>query len=113
MYHVKAHPIATKFLGFTLKHDRQLRTFAISYPGYADALLTRLRPDGVKPSTTPSIYTPPRFGSTAPQAPTTDSEPPASAAQRKRMQHLGQNKEYFVFFSQNHQVTYFVLRIRK
>jgi hypothetical protein len=86
MYHVKAHPIATKFLGFTLKHDRQLRTFAIFYPGYADALLTRLRPEGVKPCDTPSVYTPPRFGSTAPQVPTADTEPPASAAQRKDLE---------------------------
>ena len=86
LYHVKAHPIATKFLGFTLKHDRQLRTFALSYPGYADALLTRLRPDGVKLCSTPSVYTPPRFGSTAPQVPTTDTEPPASAAQRKDLE---------------------------
>ena len=30
-----------------------------------------------------------------------------------RMQHFGQNKEFFLFFSQNHQVTYFLLRIRK
>ncbi len=73
-------------LGFTLKHDRQLRTFALSYPGYADALLTRLRPDGVKSCSTPSDYTPPRFGSTAPQVPTTDTEPPASAAQRKDLE---------------------------
>ncbi len=84
--HVKAHPIATKFLGFTLKHDRQLRTFAISYPGYADALLTRLRPEGVKPCNTPSVYTLPRFGSTAPQVPTADTEPPASTAQRKDLE---------------------------
>ncbi len=32
---------------------------------------------------------------------------------RIRMQHFGQNKELFVFLSQNHQVTYFILRIRK
>ena len=30
-----------------------------------------------------------------------------------RMQHFGQNKELFVKSSQNHQVTYFSLRIRK
>ena len=30
-----------------------------------------------------------------------------------RMQHFGQNKEFFLKYSQNHQVTYFLLRIRK
>ncbi len=61
MHHVKARPIATKYLGFTVKHDHQLRTFALSYPGYTDALLTRLRPESVKSCTTPSasVYTPP------------------------------------------------------
>ncbi len=32
------------------------------------------------------MYTPPRFGSTAPQVPTADTEPPASAAQRKDLE---------------------------
>ncbi len=44
-----------------------------------------------------------------------DKETEAWLSNKKnlRMQHFGQNKEYFVFFSQNHQVTYFLLRIRK
>ena len=85
-YHVKAHPLAHKFLGFTIQHDRTARTLALSYPGYIDALLARLRPQGIKPCSTPSIYTPPRFGSTLPQVPTVDTEPLASAAQRKELQ---------------------------
>ena len=56
-YHVKAHPLAHKFLGFTIQHDRTARTLALSYPGYIDALLARLRPQGIKPCSTPSIYT--------------------------------------------------------
>ncbi len=55
-----------------------LRTLALSYPGYVDSLLARLRPEGVRSTDTPSIYTPPRFGSTAPQFPTIDSRPRAS-----------------------------------
>jgi hypothetical protein len=76
LYHVTAHPIATKFLGFTLKYDRQLRTFAVSYPGYADALLTRLRLEGVKPCDKHSVYKPPRFGFTTPQVPPPTLSPP-------------------------------------
>jgi hypothetical protein len=46
----------------------------------------RLHPEGVKACATPSVYTPPRFGSTAPRVPTSDTEPPASAAQRKDLE---------------------------
>jgi hypothetical protein len=83
LYHCKAHPIAHKFLDFTLAHDRTARTLSLSYPGYTDALLTRLRPNGVKGYQTPSIYTPPLYGSSASQSPTVDSSPPASASQKK------------------------------
>ncbi len=86
LYHVKAHLIAHSFLGSTLKHDRLLRTLSLSYPGYVDFLLARLRPDGIKGCVTPSIYTPPHFGSATPQTPTVDPEPSASAAQRKELQ---------------------------
>jgi hypothetical protein len=86
LYHCKAHPIAHKFLGFTIAHDRTARTLSLSYPGYIDALLTRLRPNGVKGCQTPSIYTPPRYGSSAPQSPTVDSSPPASDSQKKDLQ---------------------------
>jgi hypothetical protein len=72
LYYCKAHPIAHKFLGFAIQHDRTTRTLDLSYPGYIDALLARLRPDGVKAYATPSVYTPPRYGSSAPQSPTLD-----------------------------------------
>jgi hypothetical protein len=37
LYHVKAHPTGTKFLGFTVKHDRPSRTLAVSrnHPSHA------------------------------------------------------------------------------
>ncbi len=70
LYHCKVHPIAHKFLGFTIEHDRTSRTLiSLSYPGCIDALLIRLRLNGVKGYTTPSIYTPPLYGSSAPQSP--------------------------------------------
>ena len=86
VYHVKAHPQATKFLGFTINHDRRARTLSIAYPGYIDALLARLRPEGVRPCSTPSIYVPPRYGLTTPPSATSDQDPPASPAQCKELQ---------------------------
>ncbi len=86
IYHVKAHPLAARFLGFTIQHDRQARTLSLAYPGYIDALLARLRPDGIRPCSTPSVYVPPRYGLTTPQSATNDHEPPASAAQCKELQ---------------------------
>jgi hypothetical protein len=87
LYHVKAHPVSTKFLGFSLHHNRSLKTLSLSYPGYISTLLTRLRPNGVRPASTPSLYTPPSFGSRAPQSPTgPDFSPPASPAQFKELQ---------------------------
>jgi hypothetical protein len=86
LYHVKSHPIASKFLGFAISHNRSQRTLSLSYPGYVDALLHRLRPHGVKPAASPAIYHPPVFGLSAPQHATTDSSPPATTAQKKELE---------------------------
>jgi hypothetical protein len=86
VYHVKSHPVASKFLGFALSHNRAQRTLSLSYPGYVDALLHRLRPNGVKPAASPAIYHPPVYGSSAPQHATTDSSPPATSAQKKELE---------------------------
>jgi hypothetical protein len=87
LYHAKAYPIASKFLGFAFSHNRTARTFTVSYPGYASHLLARLRLLCVPPCNSPSIYTPPVFGSRAPQSPTgPDLSPSASPAQAKELQ---------------------------
>ena len=69
LYPAKAHPIASKFLGFSVSHDRLAKTFTVSYPGYASHLLARLRPFGVPPCTSPSIYHPPRLRLPGPPVP--------------------------------------------
>ena len=81
LYHVKASPVATSFLGFTISHDRQARTIALSMPSYIPNMLARFRPEGVPPARSPSIYTPPSYGSSAPQLSPTDTSAPASPAQ--------------------------------
>jgi hypothetical protein len=86
LYQVKAHPVATKFLGFALALDREQRTMTLSYPGYINSLLLRLRPDGIKPASSPSTYVQPHYGSSAPQRPTSDSSPPATPTQKKELQ---------------------------
>jgi hypothetical protein len=58
LYHAKTRPITSKFLGFSVSHNRSAKTFTVSYPGYASHLIARLRPLGVPPCNSPSIYTP-------------------------------------------------------
>jgi hypothetical protein len=60
LYHAKAYPVSTKFLSFSLNHNRSLKTLSLSYPGYISTLLTRLRPNDVRPaSSLPSTLPPP------------------------------------------------------
>jgi hypothetical protein len=73
-------------LGFAISHDRSQRTLSLSYPGYVDALLHRLRPHGVKPATSPAVYHPPVYGASAPQHATTDSLLPATSTQKKELE---------------------------
>jgi hypothetical protein len=86
-YHVKVHPVGTKYLGFTIDYNRPDRTLTMSYPKYIPDLLARLRPNGIKHCHSPAIYTPPSYGRTGPQPATqTPISPPASPAQLKELQ---------------------------
>ena len=86
LYHVKSHPTGVQYLGFTVAHDRVARTLTLSYPGYIAKLLAQIRPLGVKAAASPAIYTPPNFGSRAPQLSHVDNSAPASAAEIKDLQ---------------------------
>jgi hypothetical protein len=48
----------------------------LSYPGYIQTLLTRLRPNGVRPAASPSIYTPPPMAPEPPSPPLDLTLPP-------------------------------------
>jgi hypothetical protein len=86
-YHVKVHPVGTKYLGFTIDYNRTARTLSMSYPRYIPDLLARLRPSGIKHYHSPAIYTPPSYGRTGPQLSTqAPFSPPASPAQQKELQ---------------------------
>jgi hypothetical protein len=86
-YHVKVHPVGTKYLGFTIDYNRAARPVTMSYPRYIPDLLARLRPDGIKHCHSPALYTPPSYGRTGPQPSTQPPvSPPASPAQLKELQ---------------------------
>ena len=76
LYQVKAHPVASQFLGLALHHDTVARTIALSYPGYVDALLLRLRPLGVKAALTPAVRPPTAPASPSLPTPPTPPRPP-------------------------------------
>ncbi len=88
LYHVKATPIATTFLGLALIHNRINRTLSISMPNYIPALLQLHRPLGVRVASSPSVYVPPHYGSSAPQMSPQDSSQPASLAQQKELREV-------------------------
>ena len=58
LYHVKATPNATSFLGLTLHFDTGTRALTLSMPEYIPALLQLHRPQGVRLASSPSIYIP-------------------------------------------------------
>ena len=88
LYHVKATPTATTFLGLTLNHNRINRTLSISMPNYIPALLQLHRPRGVRMASSPSVYVPPHYGSSAPQMSPQDSSQPASLEQQKELREV-------------------------
>ena len=87
-YHVKASPTGSLFLGLTIDYDTGNRALTLSMPSYIPALLHLHRPQGVRLASSPSIYIPPKFGSSAPQMSPQDFSPPASPAQKLELQEV-------------------------
>ena len=87
-YHVKASPTANLFLGLTVDYDTGNRTLTMSMPSYIPALLHLHRPLGIRLASSPSIYIPPKFGSSAPQMSPEDFSQPASTAQKLELQEV-------------------------
>ncbi len=59
LYTVKVDFKGQKYFGITIDIDRIQRHVTLSMPGYITKLLKKVRPNGVKPASTPSIYNPP------------------------------------------------------
>jgi hypothetical protein len=66
--------------------DRKARNVTLSMPGYVEKLLRKVRPNGVKGASTPSIYYAPNYKSPQAQTATHDSSPLASALQQHELQ---------------------------
>ena len=88
LYEIKIERTGNRFLGFDIDYDMSARTITMSYPGYLATLLASVCPRGVKGYDSPSIYTAPIFGSTAPQITPVDSTAPASTADSKKLQRV-------------------------
>jgi hypothetical protein len=87
LYTIKVDHKGSKYLGITIDIDRIQRHVTLSMPGYIEKLLKRVRPDGVKPASTPSIYSPPpNYKSSRAQTATVDASPLASKEQQLELQ---------------------------
>jgi hypothetical protein len=86
LYQVKVDWQGKKYLGMLISIDRQKRHVTLSMPGYIDKLLRKVCPDGIKEYNTPAHYTPPNYGSPGTHTATVDASPPASEADKKRLQ---------------------------
>jgi hypothetical protein len=85
LYTVKIDYLGMKYLGINIGINRKQRHVTLSMPGYIAKLLKKVRPAGVKPASTPSVYSPPNYRSTA-QTATVDASPLATPTQQKELQ---------------------------
>jgi hypothetical protein len=86
LYTIKVDFQGLKYLGISIDICRPKRHVTLSMPGYVAKLLKRVRPNGVKGASTPSVYAPVNYSQPAAQKATVDSSPLASAAQQKELQ---------------------------
>ena len=75
---------ATKYLGMTLRFERNERIVALSIPGYIEKVLQRFPPPS-QGANSPAIYTPPTLGAKV-QTPFVDTSPKLSASEVTRIQ---------------------------
>jgi hypothetical protein len=86
LYTVKVDWAGSKYLGMDISIDHAARHVTISMPGYVEKLLRKVRPDGVKSASTPSIYYAPNYKSPQAQTATHDASPLASDLQQHELQ---------------------------
>ncbi len=86
LYTIKVDFQGLKYLGISIDICRPKRHVTLSMPGYISKLLKRVRPNGVKGATTPSVYAPPNYSNPSAQKATVDTTPLAAPAQQKELQ---------------------------
>jgi hypothetical protein len=86
LYTIKVDFQGLKYLGISIDICRPQRHVTLSMPGYVAKLLKRVRPNGIKSASTPSVYAPPNYSNPKAQMATADNTPLASPAQQKELQ---------------------------
>ena len=87
-YQIKVDETGSKYLGMNIDIRRDLGYLSLSIPGYVMKALTRFSPNNTSGALSPSVYTPPVYGSTAPQMTHSDATPPLDQEQRHRLQQI-------------------------
>jgi hypothetical protein len=86
LYTIKVDHKGTKYLGITIDIERAQRHVTLSMPGYIAKLLKRVRPQGIKSASTPSLYSPPNYKTAGAQTATVDDSPLATKEQQLELQ---------------------------
>lgn len=87
LYEITADWEGSKYLGVTIKFDRQKHTVTLSMPGYIDKVIQRFCPTLTRGAPSPAIYTPPHYGAST-QLADIDDTPPLTGAETKRVQEI-------------------------
>jgi hypothetical protein len=88
LYEIKIDWTGNKYLGFNINFNRINQSVELSMPGYIEKVLRRFAPQLSYGSASPSIYTPPSYGSTTPQQSVTEDGDPLDSKQRLRIQEI-------------------------
>jgi hypothetical protein len=77
------------YVGYRVDYDKAAHEISLSMPGYIDRVLNRFCPDGIRGAASPQLYTPPIYGSSAPQIVSEpDTSPACTADEILRLQQI-------------------------
>lgn len=77
-----------KYVGITLRHDRENRHIDMSIPGYVIKALQRFQRINLKGADSPIIYVPPSYGKHQQEAPMEESSTPLSPDEIQELQEI-------------------------
>lgn len=89
LYTIKIDWTGCKYLGYTIKFNDTTQSVSLSMPDYIPKMLERFFPDSpLSGASSPALYTPPDYGSHAPQLATHDDTAPLDATEIRRLQEI-------------------------
>jgi hypothetical protein len=86
-YVIKVDYDGKKYLGFTIRYDKNLREIGLSMPKYIPKALLRFCPDRKSGAASPAVYVPPKYGQRD-QFEQVDNTEPLDAAGKLRLQEI-------------------------